>query len=272
MQGPRQDSEPSQGRAMQVYHGSSTNEVSSSCVYDEESHTLTILKQVETLHIGKVENVHVGDIHNHVLELVQDQEEDCDGSTSYQEDMADSGEQISRPMTLRTDEGATQTNPTNQALTVVRTEFTDLECVDLADLICPDNDFQRLGHYLGFNAPALSRYRRENTGGGCHGVYKMLVDWKKRFLNHEQRENLANALENAGLKALASKVRHGQRLKSFSGPRLIFHLNLACPAHRTSVNPTIHRGHFVQTNQPPDQKLVLVKHDITTEHRTKSWK
>eukprot|EP00057_Strongylocentrotus_purpuratus_P026979 XP_011681453.1 PREDICTED: uncharacterized protein LOC105446391 isoform X2 [Strongylocentrotus purpuratus] len=156
------------------------------------------------------------------------------------EDMAGSGEQFSRPGTLTSNEGVTQPNPTNKALTV-RTEFTDLECLDLADLICPDNDFQRLGHYLGFNAPALSRYRRENTGGGCHGVYKMLVDWKKRFLNHEQRENLANALENAGLKALASKVRHGQRLKSFSGPPPDFSSQSCMPS----------ASNFSQPNNPP---------------------
>ena len=91
-------------------------------------------------------------------------------------------------------------------------EFTDSECLDLAQLIGL-GDFRKLGHQLQYVEPVLERYERTgNLEGHGMGTYKMLTDWKKGVLDHEQRAVLSSALNGAGLVSLAQQVRYGKSI------------------------------------------------------------
>ncbi|XP_063952428.1 uncharacterized protein LOC129263538 [Lytechinus pictus] len=194
--------------------------------------------------------------------------------------MADSGDptnrsstpsdQMSRPGSLRTDGEVPPNNPTNPPLSVDRSPFTDLECHELASLLHPD-DFRRLGLILGCHEAAISRYGMQNRDGRYEGTYKMLTDWKKGVLDHDQRENLSNGLNKAGVISLAFQVRHGRKLEHVTTPPY-FAAQSSVPASSSqaidpprslqSTRPVLHHGPCLNTTSLPQNTLPCPGSDI----------
>ncbi|XP_041475617.1 uncharacterized protein LOC121424087 [Lytechinus variegatus] len=194
--------------------------------------------------------------------------------------MADSGDptnrsstpsgQMSRPGSLRTVGEVPPNNPMNPPLSVDRSPFTDLECHELAGLLHPD-DFRCLGLMLGYHEAAISRYKMQNRDGSYEGTYKMLTDWKKRVLDHDQRENLSNGLDKAGVVSLALQVRHGRKLEYVTTPPH-FAAQASVPASSSqaidpprslqSTRPILHHGPFPNRTPLPRNTLPCPGSDI----------